>query len=181
MGVLKNNVVLDRRRLLMAIAAGFLSLSLAAGTACADDDGGNSGSGGGGGDNSGSGGDGGSDGGGDDGGNDNSGPGGGGDDDKGGDDHSGPGDGDDDRDDSASPSRNDQERIRDAVSRGDAAPLRDILAAVRRKYRGDIVRIRLSGSGSRMVYRIRVIDDDNRLIEVRVNAKTGKIVGAGGV
>lgn len=179
MGVLKNNVVLDRRRLLMAIAAGLLSLPLAAGTACADDDGGNSG---GGGDNSGSGGDGGSDGGGDDGGNDNSGPGGGGGgDDDGGDDHSGPGDGDDDRDDSASPSRNDQERIRDAVSRGDAAPLRDILAAVRRKYRGDIVRIRLSGSGSRMVYRIRVIDDDNRLIEVRVNAKTGKIVGAGGV
>lgn len=179
MGVLKNNVVLDRRRLLMAIAAGFLSLSLAAGTACADDDGGNSG---GGGDNSGSGGDGGSDGGGDDGGNDNSGPGGGGGgDDDGGDDHSGPGDGDDDRDDSASPSRSDQERIRDAVNRGDAAPLRDILAAVRRKYRGDIVRIRLSGSGSRMVYRIRVIDDDNRLIEVRVNAKTGKIVGAGGV
>ena len=120
-----------------------------------------------------------SDGGGD---GDNSGSGGGGGDDGGSDDSDG---GDDDGDssgDSGSDSRkSDDNRIRNAVRKGDAQPLRSILSRVRQRYEGNVVRIRLTGTGSRMAYRIRVIDRDNKLIEIRVNAKTGRIVRATGV
>ena len=69
----------------------------------------------------------------------------------------------------------DDDRIRAAVRGGEAAPLRDILAVVRKSYRGKIVNIRLTGSGSRLAYRIRMLDSANRLIEIKVNAKTRKI------
>jgi hypothetical protein len=125
------------------------------------------------------------DGGSDDGGGGRNGSGGGGDDD-----NSGPGGGGNDRDDDREDDRGDdrdgdrndgENRIRDAVRRGDALPLRDILAIVRQKYKGQVVRIRLTGPRDRLVYRIRMIDTQNRLIEVRVNARSRRILGAGGV
>lgn len=77
---------------------------------------------------------------------------------------------DDDRDD-------DDDKIRDAVRAGQAEPLRKILSSVRRKYKGEVVKIRLTGAGRTMQYRIRLIDTANRLFEVRVNAKSGRIIG----
>jgi hypothetical protein len=103
--------------------------------------------------------------------------GGGSDDDSGGDhnDNSGS-DRDDDRDED-----DDDDRIRSAVKSGKAEPLRKILATVRKKYKGKVVRIRLSGKGNKMVYRIRMIEADDRLIEVRVNAASGRIIEVAGV
>ena len=46
---------------------------------------------------------------------------------------------------------------------------------MRKSHRGKIVNIRLTGSGNRLAYRIRMLDSANRLIELRVNAKTRKI------
>lgn len=74
--------------------------------------------------------------------------------------------------------KDDDERIREAVARGDAEPLKDILKAVRRRYRGKVVSIRLTGPKTNLQYRIRLIDDDDRLVEVRVNARTARIVGS---
>jgi hypothetical protein len=145
-------------------------------------------------DGDGGGGGGGGDGGGDGGGG-NSGHGGGDDDDGGGGDNSGHGGGDDrddddrddddrdddrDRDEDESEKEDDDDKIRAAVNRGDAEPLRNILSIVRRRYKGDVVRIRLTGRGTNMLYRIRLIDPKNKLIEVRVNARTARIVGAAG-
>lgn len=139
----------------------------------------------------GSGGDGGGDGGGGDGGNgggdgggdDGGGKGDGGGDDGGGNSGRGGDDGDDDDrggkgDDGPGDSAGDGDKIRAAVSRGDAEPLRNILSAVRRRFKGEVVRIRLTGRGMNMLYRIRLIDAKNKLIEVRVNARTARIVGA---
>ena len=138
----------------------------------------------------GSGGDGGgdNDGGGDDGGGDNDGGGddGGGDDDNKGDDDKGDDDkGDDDRDGDdrdddgkGDDSKEAGDKIRVAVKRGEAESLGRILPAVRRKYPGKVVRIQLAGKGSRLTYRIRLINRDNKLIEIRVNARSGKIMGA---
>ena len=141
-------------------------------------DGGNGGGDGGGDDGGGKG-----DGGGDDGGDDDGGKGDGGGDDGGGNSGRGGDDGDDDDrggkgDDGPGDSAGDGDKIRAAVSRGDAEPLRNILSAVRRRFKGEVVRIRLTGRGMNMLYRIRLIDAKNKLIEVRVNARTARIVGA---
>ena len=72
-------------------------------------------------------------------------------------------------------------QIRAAVKRGEAASLREILAIVRRKYPGQVVGVRLIGSGSKLSYRIRVIDRSNRLIEVSVSARTKTILSVRGV
>ena len=130
----------------------------------------------------GSGGDGGgdNDGGGDDGGGDD----GGGDDGKGDDGKGDDGKGDDGKGDDGKgddgkgdDSKEAGDKIRVAVKRGEAESLGRILPAVRRKYPGKVVRIQLAGKGSRLTYRIRLINRDNKLIEIRVNARSGKIMG----
>ena len=82
------------------------------------------------------------------------------------------GDDDDDKDDDR-----DSSKIRNAVKRGEAASLGKILPAVRRKYPGKVVRIRLTGQGAKLTYRIRLISRDNKLLEVRVDAQSGLIIG----
>ncbi|MBI2717969.1 MAG: PepSY domain-containing protein [Rhizobiales bacterium] len=86
------------------------------------------------------------------------------------------GDGGDDNDNGGSTSR-----IRDAVKSGAAEPLKDILAVVRQNYQGEVVSIALVGSANRMVYKIRMIDTDNRLIEIRVSAKSKLILSVKGI
>jgi uncharacterized membrane protein YkoI len=117
---------------------------------------------------------------GDDGDDDHSGKG-GGEDDGDDDDHSGKGGGeaDDQADDNGHD--DDDKRIWAAVRGGEAEPLKDILSIVRRRYAGKVVHIRLSGSGKRLLYHIRMIDRSNRLIEVRVNARTARSLGASGL
>lgn len=105
-------------------------------------------------------------GGGDSDGGDSDGGGDGGDDD-GGDDNSGKNDDDD----------SDDDKIRNAVEAGQAEPLRKILSRVRRNYKGQVVKISLTGQGRNLQYRIRIIDPSNRLVEVRVNARSGRIIG----
>ena len=108
---------------------------------------------------------------------------GGGDDSGGGDsDNSGSGNSnDDDSDDDDRKDDDDDDRIRDAVRKGDAQPLRKILSAVRNVYKGQVVRIRLTGTGRNLLYRISLIDRSNRLLEVRVNAKTARVIGTTGL
>ena len=86
---------------------------------------------------------------------------------------------DDDKgdDDKGDDSKEAGDKIRAAVKRGEAESLGRILPAVRRKYPGKVVRIQLAGKGSRLTYRIRLINRDNKLIEIRVNARSGKIMG----
>ena len=74
----------------------------------------------------------------------------------------------------------DDDRIRSAVKRGEAESLRTILSVVRERFRGDIIRIRLTGKGSGLQYRIRMITPESKLVEIRVNAKTAEILGASG-
>lgn len=75
----------------------------------------------------------------------------------------------------------DRDRIRKAVREGRARPLRDILELVRTRYKGQVVRVRLAGRSGRLVYRIRLIDPKNALIDVEVEAATGRIIKAAGV
>ncbi|MFN4143134.1 PepSY domain-containing protein [Aestuariivirga sp.] len=72
-------------------------------------------------------------------------------------------------------------QIRAAVRRGDAEPLRKILSVVRKRYDGKVVRITLGGRGSGLHYRIRILASDDRLIEVKVNARTASILSVAGL
>ena len=87
--------------------------------------------------------------------------------------------GDDDGDDDGDGGGDEGSKAREAVRSGEASSLKDILAVVRQKYRGQVVRVKLSGSGNRLVYNIRLLDSANRLIDIRVNAKSRRIIGAG--
>lgn len=108
---------------------------------------------------------GGDDGGGDDGGGDDHGGGGGG--------NSGPGGdgGDDDDNDDL-----DQDRARRAVKEGEAIELRKVMANVRRRFGGRVVNVNLRRRSTQLVYQIRLIDKDNRLLNLVVNARTGQII-----
>ena len=101
----------------------------------------------------------------------------GGGDDGGGDDDGGDDDGGTIRDSSGGG----KSSISDAVKNGMAVPLKDILAVVRKKYKGEVVRITLTGPISRLVYNIRMVDTQDRLIEVRVNALTRRIISTKGL
>ena len=70
------------------------------------------------------------------------------------------------------------EAIRDAVSKGEARSLSDILAKVSRTYPGEVVRIRLKGKDEDLQYRIRILQRNGERIEIRVNARTGRIIEA---
>lgn len=107
-------------------------------------------------------------GGGDDGGGDDGG------DDDGGDDGGGDDDGGDDKD-----RRNGKAgKAREAVKKGKAASLREVLGLVRRRYPGRILRVDADDAGGGLVYQIRLIDERNRRMDIRVDASLRRIVSA---
>lgn len=148
--------MLSRRHLLFQLLCG-VSLVACSGLAQAESGSGSNGSGGGnsgsGGGNSGSG-------------SDNSGSGNNNDDDSGDD-----GDGKDD----------DRDEVREAVKRGEATALRDILAKVKKKYDGEIVHVGIKKRSNRLVYSIKLIDRTGMLMLVRVDARNGTIIGEQGI
>lgn len=74
----------------------------------------------------------------------------------------------------------DQDEARSAVRNGDAAALRDILLKVKKKYLGDVVHVGLKKRSQRLVYLIKLIDPAGKLLLVRVDAKSGTILGEHG-
>lgn len=144
--------MLSRRQLCLNLLAGIFLLS--SGTmALADDGSGSSGSGSG---NSGSD-------------SENSGP----DHDNDGDDNE-----DDDQDDNED---DDQNEARQAVTRGDATALRDILRKVKKKYDGEIVHVGLRKVSNGLVYVIKLIDPSGKLLVLRVDAKNGAVLREQGI
>ncbi len=177
--------MINRRTVIFLLA--LAALHAAAGTAFAKDSDGGGGDSGGGGD-----GGGGDSGGGDSGGGNDSGGGDDSDNDSGGDNKRDSGGdskrdssgsnrdsgGDDKRDKARRRSKGDEERIRDAVSKGDATPLRDILKTVSRDYPGEVLRVRLKGKNEDLQYRIRILQPGGRRVDVDVDARSGRIIKA---
>ena len=157
---------MSRRELLLKLATVICAVAgLAPGSigALAKSGGGSSGSGGG---NSGSGG-GGDDGGGDDGGGD----------DGGGDD--GDGDGDTGKERRRRGEDDEHRRARKARNSGSARPLGEVLATVKSRYPGEVVSVSLK-KGARLVYRVKLISRQGRLLRITVDASTASIIGVDG-
>lgn len=90
-------------------------------------------------------------------------------------------DGDNGDDDGGDDDGGDDSDIRNAVKSGDALPLAEVLASVRRAYKGEIVHIGVAVVRGRYRYLIRMIDEESRLIEIVVDAKSKRVLRAGGV
>jgi uncharacterized membrane protein YkoI len=73
-----------------------------------------------------------------------------------------------------------QYEARSAATRGDATALRYILRNVKEKYSGDVVHVGLKRRSHRLVYQIKLIDPTGKMLLLRVDAKSGAILGEHG-
>ena len=67
----------------------------------------------------------------------------------------------------------DQERALAARGRGETLPLAQILAAVERELPGRLIEIELDDDDGRIVYELELLLPDGRVIELKVDARTG--------
>lgn len=70
----------------------------------------------------------------------------------------------------------DYEQAREAVGRGQAIPLAEILEMVAPRLDGEIVGIELEREGSTLIYELKFIEPGGRLVVVYVEAATGRIL-----
>lgn len=68
------------------------------------------------------------------------------------------------------------EDARRAVARGEALPLVDILAKVRRELGGEIVAVSFERKHDLWLYEFKVVEPSGRLVEVYVDAASGRVL-----
>jgi uncharacterized membrane protein YkoI len=73
------------------------------------------------------------------------------------------------------------DRALNAVRNYHAASFKEIIAIVEAKFDGEIVNVSIIGSGANLVYRIKLLDEENHLIEVLVGAVSRKIISTKGI
>ena len=74
----------------------------------------------------------------------------------------------------------DEDRARAAVQRGEILPLEQVLAQLKSGVTGEISSIELEKEGGIWVYEFKLISPRGRMMEVSVDAKTGKLIGKKG-
>jgi hypothetical protein len=75
----------------------------------------------------------------------------------------------------------DRDAVRDAVQKGQAAPLRELLTIITRRYPGDVLDVRLRKSGSALMYRVKILDRVGRLLTVSIDAASRQILRTEGL
>ena len=68
-----------------------------------------------------------------------------------------------------------QNELRRDVERGEVRPLSEILAAVREKFPGEVVKVEAERHDGRWLYELRVLADKGRILEIHVDARTEAI------
>ena len=74
----------------------------------------------------------------------------------------------------------DHDRAERARQRGDIRPLEEIMPIVRERFTGDIAQVELKRDRGVWIYEFKLIDPAGRLIEVKVDALSGKFVNGEG-
>lgn len=74
------------------------------------------------------------------------------------------------------PALPDVELARDLVERGEIMPLADVLKRLQATHPGQVVEVELEYSDGILVYEVDLITPEGRMIEVDMDAATGKIV-----
>ncbi|MEZ5844124.1 MAG: PepSY domain-containing protein [Hyphomicrobiaceae bacterium] len=72
--------------------------------------------------------------------------------------------------------RRDHDLAREALRRGDILPLAKVLAIVRQHVQGDVVEVELEHEHGQLVYELKLLASDGRLIKVYASARDGTII-----
>lgn len=73
--------------------------------------------------------------------------------------------------------RSDQDQARAAVARGEILGLSQILAIVTERHPGQVVEVEFDDDDNVQLYEIELLTAGGRLIEIEVDAVTGRIIG----
>ena len=68
------------------------------------------------------------------------------------------------------------DRARRAVSREEALPMAQLLDQIQKRIPGEVVGVEFEREHGRWVYEFKIVDDEGRLLEVYVDAKTGEVL-----
>ncbi len=71
-------------------------------------------------------------------------------------------------------------RARDAVGRGEIQPLEQVLAGVRSSYPGRVMDVDLRQRGDAWTYHIKLLTPDDAVMNIAVDARTGRIRSVSG-
>lgn len=67
--------------------------------------------------------------------------------------------------------------VRDAVKRGEVISFLEVQNIVEKAYPGTLIEVELEYEDDRLSYEVEVITTDGRLLEIRLNAADGRILG----
>jgi uncharacterized membrane protein YkoI len=76
--------------------------------------------------------------------------------------------------------RGQADEMRAQENSGPSVSLKDVRRIVRRQFGGQILDTQLFQTGGGWVYRVRVLMDDGRVVDVGVDGQTGQIIGVQG-
>jgi len=71
-------------------------------------------------------------------------------------------------------SDHDQDRAFEAVQRGEVLPLDKVLTGLGQRHPGELIGVELERREGRWIYEVRLIDANGRLIDLDIDARTGK-------
>jgi uncharacterized membrane protein YkoI len=70
----------------------------------------------------------------------------------------------------------DHDRAREALRRGEAVPLAEILPALETRFGARVIEVELEREGDRLIYEFELIAPDGRILEGEVDARTGAVI-----
>ncbi|HSI19981.1 MAG TPA: PepSY domain-containing protein [Sphingomonas sp.] len=70
-----------------------------------------------------------------------------------------------------------QQAIRDAVRRGELVPLPRVLAIAQARVAGDVIKTELEQESGGLQYEVKILTATGRVREVKLNARTGAVIG----
>jgi uncharacterized membrane protein YkoI len=73
-------------------------------------------------------------------------------------------------------SDHDQDRALEALQRGEILPLDKVLAGLGQNHPGELIGVELERRRGRWVYEVRLIDGSGRLIDLDLDARSGKVI-----
>lgn len=72
--------------------------------------------------------------------------------------------------------KNEHNVVREALQRGEVLPLVKILAIATEQVPGDVIEVELEDEKKALVYEIKILTSTGRVREVKIDARTGKVL-----
>lgn len=70
----------------------------------------------------------------------------------------------------------DHDRAREALKAGQVMPLRAVLERLEREYPGQVLDIEIEEEHGRLIYEVKLLQNDGRLIKLELDAKTATVL-----